>query len=374
MLFIFAVMTQQQLLDSAKQGDTQAISTLLNLVLQPKGISAKAAIKGNSLHLLLDAAEVPNQAAMVAALQPVITNLGITTVNTLMIYGRRSGEMQAAWSQSLNLPLESAAIASEPPVSPPLPIPVPISTGPVEPVLDLSLDSSDNEGELVKAPTSAAGTRPLPTPPAQASGNLKVVRNALLGALGLLVLGIVGLHTSVIAKQKQAIDQAQVLSASASSASNAPNINALRSSEQQLQEAINLLVSTPDIPGSSSRKVQEQLAATRTQLDEVQQRLKAEEQALANLQSAQKLRIEAAQIAKNQPPSLTTKQKAEQKLQEAVGLLTTIPQGTFVSPEAQERLATYQRNYAVTSEQVKGEQAQLVESNTTKRTRLPIQK
>ncbi len=52
-------MTQPNLLELAKQGDVNAIATLMNRKLQPKGIIAKAGMKNDCLQIVLSAAEVP---------------------------------------------------------------------------------------------------------------------------------------------------------------------------------------------------------------------------------------------------------------------------------------------------------------------------
>jgi hypothetical protein len=58
--------TPPNLLELAKQGDAKAIASLMNQKLQPDGISAKASQKNDCLKVVLEAAKVPNQQALVA--------------------------------------------------------------------------------------------------------------------------------------------------------------------------------------------------------------------------------------------------------------------------------------------------------------------
>jgi hypothetical protein len=50
------VSAQATLLTQAKQGDAKAIVVLLNQKLQPKGITAKASVKHNCLHVMMESA------------------------------------------------------------------------------------------------------------------------------------------------------------------------------------------------------------------------------------------------------------------------------------------------------------------------------
>lgn len=53
-------MAQTNILELAKQGDPKAIAALINRQLQPKGITAKVALKDNCLQTMLESAQVPD--------------------------------------------------------------------------------------------------------------------------------------------------------------------------------------------------------------------------------------------------------------------------------------------------------------------------
>ena len=50
--------TQPNLLELAKQGNPKAIATLMNRQLQPKSITAKAALKEGCLQIMLESAQL----------------------------------------------------------------------------------------------------------------------------------------------------------------------------------------------------------------------------------------------------------------------------------------------------------------------------
>lgn len=102
-------MTDGTLLEQVRQGDPTAIATLLNHYLQRSGITARAALRDRVLHLLLEAAQVPDQQALVAYVRRGMQGLKMAMAqpgngfDTVMIYGRRQGEQAAAWTETLDL-------------------------------------------------------------------------------------------------------------------------------------------------------------------------------------------------------------------------------------------------------------------------------
>lgn len=96
-------MTQPNLLELAKQGDAQAIASLMNRQLQPKGITAKVTLKEACLQVMLESAQVPNRQALVAFIRKVITGLGAASIERAKIYGRQIGEEFPAWSDEFEV-------------------------------------------------------------------------------------------------------------------------------------------------------------------------------------------------------------------------------------------------------------------------------
>jgi hypothetical protein len=109
--------TQPNLLELAKQGNAKAIATLINRQLQPKGITAKAAFKDGCLQIMLEAAQVPNQQALVAFVRKGITSLGAESIEKVKVYGRQKGEDFPTWSEEVELvqpnPFDELSISLE---------------------------------------------------------------------------------------------------------------------------------------------------------------------------------------------------------------------------------------------------------------------
>ncbi|MBD2355919.1 hypothetical protein H6G41_15040 [Tolypothrix sp. FACHB-123] len=114
--------------------------------------------------------------------------------------------------------------------------------------------------------------------------------------------------------------------------------------QEKWQKAVKLLESAPK-DTSVSVKVQGQLVKYRSNYTTISKRVDLEKNAASKLETADKLAQEAAFIVKNAPQEAVILQQAKDKLKEAINLLQTIPAGTFVSPQVQEKLATYQQNY-----------------------------
>ncbi|MBW4689558.1 MAG: hypothetical protein KME40_31830 [Komarekiella atlantica HA4396-MV6] len=108
------------------------------------------------------------------------------------------------------------------------------------------------------------------------------------------------------------------------------------------QQAIELLQSIPE-ETAISLQAKKQLDSYRVNYNVIIKRLLTEKQAVANLESAQKLATEATFFVQNSPDS---EQQAKDKLEQAINLLEAIPEGTSVFIQAQEMLPIYQTNYA----------------------------
>lgn len=102
-VFWLFVMTHDNLLELAKRGDVQAIASLMNLSLQPKGITAKVALKDRCLQVMLEAAQVPNQQTLVEFVRKGITGLGVPSIEIVKVYGRQTGEEFPAWNKEFEI-------------------------------------------------------------------------------------------------------------------------------------------------------------------------------------------------------------------------------------------------------------------------------
>ena len=96
-------MTQQNLLQLAKQGNPKAIAAMLNQSLKSKSITAKASLKDGYLQILLESAQTPNQQDMVSFIRKGLTNLAAESITRVKVYGRQLGEESPAWSQAFEM-------------------------------------------------------------------------------------------------------------------------------------------------------------------------------------------------------------------------------------------------------------------------------
>ncbi|MBD0262539.1 MAG: hypothetical protein ICV78_07390 [Tolypothrix sp. Co-bin9] len=134
---------------------------------------------------------------------------------------------------------------------------------------------------------------------------------------------------------------------------NAPHpIVVWQQAQYKWQQAINLLETIPE--GTSvSAQAKKQLANYRVNHAAISQRLMTESKAAANLESAQKLAMEAAVMVQNPPHQEEVWQQAFFKWQQAINILEAIPEGTFASEKAKEKLSIYKTNYAAIATKLK---------------------
>ncbi|MBD0390444.1 MAG: hypothetical protein ICV54_29095 [Nostoc sp. C3-bin3] len=94
--------SQLSVRELAKQGNPKAIATLMNRLLQPNGITAKAALKSGCLQVILESAQVPSP-SWVTVLRRGLLSLGVTSIKQVKVYGRQVGKEIPAWSQEFKL-------------------------------------------------------------------------------------------------------------------------------------------------------------------------------------------------------------------------------------------------------------------------------
>ncbi|MEH1839424.1 MAG: hypothetical protein V7L20_11775 [Nostoc sp.] len=103
-------MTQPNILELAKQGDTQAIASLMNRHLHPKGINAQVAFQDTCLEVILESAQVLNQHILVAFIRKGLTALGAASIEIVKVYGQQTGQEFPAWSKEFNLGIAEAEL------------------------------------------------------------------------------------------------------------------------------------------------------------------------------------------------------------------------------------------------------------------------
>jgi len=97
--------TQENLLELSRRGDSEAIATLINRSLQPKGIRTEAEIDRDCLHLYLfyESSSAPAQAQLVSFIRHGMTSLGAESIRTIEIQGRQKGQRSPLWQETVDL-------------------------------------------------------------------------------------------------------------------------------------------------------------------------------------------------------------------------------------------------------------------------------
>jgi hypothetical protein len=112
-------MTQPNLLEFAKQGDPDAIAELMNLALQPKGVTAETQVKERCLHVFLSSTRILNQQTLVGFTRKGLANLGLESIRSVKVYGKKIGEDLPIWTEEFDIasakdPAQSSAAATAP--------------------------------------------------------------------------------------------------------------------------------------------------------------------------------------------------------------------------------------------------------------------
>jgi Trk K+ transport system NAD-binding subunit len=100
------------LIELAKQGDADAIGTLLSHALQMQRQDIQVDWQGGQLNLRLMADQIPNKTQWLVALQQQLQTLSLDSVSTLRVFAYQPHNPTPLWSQSLSL---SPAASSPPP-------------------------------------------------------------------------------------------------------------------------------------------------------------------------------------------------------------------------------------------------------------------
>lgn len=95
-------MSQQNLVEIAKQGDARAISQLINRSLNPKGINAKTILREGCLKVMVEASPVPGR-GVADYIYRGIVGLDIPEIDYLIVYGRQPGDEFPVWTEEFNL-------------------------------------------------------------------------------------------------------------------------------------------------------------------------------------------------------------------------------------------------------------------------------
>jgi hypothetical protein len=77
--------------------DPKAIATLMNRHLTPQGIAAQVVTFGETLQVLLEGIDLPQQAPMTKFVTAGLQKMGTPGITQLQVFGKRTGDAQTAW-------------------------------------------------------------------------------------------------------------------------------------------------------------------------------------------------------------------------------------------------------------------------------------
>lgn len=111
------LMNEWELVESAKSGEMQALSALLNQTFVDRAITVKVSLQSTCLRILLEADQVPDSEAAIALIQDRMQDIKSDRIQSVQIFGRVNGVNRSVWSETLTL--ESSALLTPTAVHPP---------------------------------------------------------------------------------------------------------------------------------------------------------------------------------------------------------------------------------------------------------------
>jgi Domain of unknown function (DUF4115) len=103
MTFLFRSLMQANLLELAKQGDPQAIATLMNQALNTQGVSIQATLRQECLHILMESQYYLEPNRIVPALRKAMLDLQSPVIAKVRVYGHHVSESSSLWGQVIHL-------------------------------------------------------------------------------------------------------------------------------------------------------------------------------------------------------------------------------------------------------------------------------
>lgn len=138
---------------------------------------------------------------------------------------------------------------------------------------------------------------------------------------------------------RQVQNKAEQLLSEVQDIDKASDIHNLQNYQDKIKKSILLLETIPDTPGSDYKKVNNDISKLYSQLNAVEQKIKASnqlsEQTNKDLEAAESLAMKASVIVQNPPHPLEVWQQAQGKWQESIKLLEAIPENLPAYVQAQ---------------------------------------
>ncbi len=115
-------MTEPNFLELALKGDPQAIASLLNRSLQPKGVTVEAILKDACLEVWLKSNRVLDQQVLVAFIRKGMMSLRAESITTVRVYAQQTCESFPDWTEEFRLgDIQPPNLEVKQPVQPAIP-------------------------------------------------------------------------------------------------------------------------------------------------------------------------------------------------------------------------------------------------------------
>jgi signal peptidase I len=101
-------MSQLDLLELARNGQPNAIATLINRALASQQITATVQLAHGCLEVLLESDQLPNQRAAIAYLRQGLLGLGLTNIQQVRLLGKQRQHSTPGWTAEFTLPTPAA--------------------------------------------------------------------------------------------------------------------------------------------------------------------------------------------------------------------------------------------------------------------------
>lgn len=158
-----------------------------------------------------------------------------------------------------------------------------------------------------------------------------------------------------LSSQEQVLKNAEILMSTVGDVTQAKDIDKIKLMQDKIKKIIGLLETIPNSLLSPYADAQNDIAKFRIKLDIVEKKLKTEEDAVTNLEDAKKLAINADTLAQDSQQLTTSLSEASNKWEQAISLLESIPQNSFITKEAKLNIEKYRANQAKISVKISNE-------------------
>lgn len=249
------------LLEAAKQGNPKAIAALMNRSLKAKGIAVKAFVKDNCLSIFLESVQELDQQSLAIYMYKGLTGLGIRSIKTVKLYGRKQGADFPAWSQEFSLKNYDEPATAHVEI-------VKSSNSAVQP-LKQARTTIQNVSKITALSKAA-----------QSINKPKAIALGVGSVILLLCVSIGGMATWTRSAQSKALAQAAEFTKTIQPADSNLDINSLRSNQDRLEKAISILKNAPSFSLFNLGSWQAALGNNQNQLVAVQQSIEAYEKLL----------------------------------------------------------------------------------------------